>query len=110
MGKLRYKGYTGSVEYSEEDNSFFGVVLGLHRDGICYEGESANELKRDFEESIDEYLRSCEARGVAPEKPYSGRIILRMTPSLHGEAAERAASAGISLNEFINRAVQMAVR
>ena len=53
MGQLHYKGYTGSVEYDEEANSFCGMVLGLHRDAIIYEGDSAEELKKDFEESID---------------------------------------------------------
>ena len=110
MGRLKYKGYTGSVDYDEEKNYLTGKVLGLKRDNILYEGESVPELVRDFQEGIDDYLATCQAEGIEPEKPFSGKIILRMTPSLHGEAAERAASAGISLNEFINRAVRMAVQ
>lgn len=56
MGQLKYKGYTGSVEYSEEDNCLFGKVLGLRTDCITYEGETINELKSDFEGAIDDYL------------------------------------------------------
>ena len=63
MGRLRYKGYTGSVEYSEEDCSFFGKVLGLRRDGITYEGTSAAEIKQDFEDAVDHYLETCRERG-----------------------------------------------
>ena len=59
MGHLHYKGYTGSVEYDEEANSFHGMVLGLHRDGIIFEGDSADSLKKDFEESIEDYLAHC---------------------------------------------------
>lgn len=110
MGYLHYKGYTGSVEYHEEGNYFCGMVLGLHRDGILYEGDSANALKKDFEDSIDEYLEECARDGVEPEKPYSGRLILRITPSLHGIVAEKANEQGISLNEFINRTLQAAVQ
>ncbi len=109
MGHLHYKGYTGNVEYDEEGNYFFGMVLGLTRDGISYEGNSADSLKKDFEESIDEYLDHCMEVGKQPEKPYSGKIVLRMTSKLHGIAAEKAASLGISLNEFITRAISAAL-
>ena len=109
MGQLHYKGYTGSVEYDEEANSFYGMVLGLHRDGIIYEGDSAEELKKDFEESIEDYLTHCNEIGKEPEKPFSGKTILRMSSELHQQAAAKARSIGISLNEFINRAVAAAI-
>lgn len=61
MGQLKYKGYTGSVEYSEEDNCLYGKVLGLRKDCITYEGETISELKSDFEGAIDDYLANlCE--------------------------------------------------
>ena len=109
MGKLRYKGYTGSVEYSEEENSLFGKVLGLRRDGIIYEGDSAQEIRKDFEEAIDHYLACCAERGVQPEKPYSGNFVLRMSPELHGQAAERADDLGLSIYDFINNAIRSAL-
>ena len=109
MGRLRYKGYTGSVEYSEEECSFFGKVLGLRRDGITYEGSSATEIKQDFEDAIDNYLETCREHGITPEKPYNGKFVLRMTPDLHGRAAERAAILGTSINDFINDAVRTAL-
>ena len=109
MGHLHYKGFIGSVDYSAEDNCFYGKVLGLRRDGITYEGDSAATLKRDFEESIDFYLESCSARGIEPEKPHSGKLILRISPELHSAAAECAADRGVSLNEFISTAIRAAV-
>ena len=110
MGYLKYKGYTGSIEYDDVDNSFVGSVLGLRRDGIIFEGTTVSELQKDFEESIDEYLISCASRNVEPEKPYSGKLVLRLPNDLHGEAAMKAADLGISLNEFITRAVKTALQ
>ena len=104
MGQLKYKGYSGSVEYSEEDNCLFGKVLGLKKDCITYEGETIAELKSDFEGAID-YLASCKKRGVDPAKPYSGKLIVRMPSDLHGMVAMAAANAGTTINEFINKAV-----
>lgn len=109
MGYLRYKGYSGRVEYSEPDNCFVGSVIGLRNAGIIFEGETVERLKKDFEEAIDYYLEDCRNNGREPEKPFSGKLIVRMTPLLHSEAAERASAMGISLNEFINRAVKTAV-
>lgn len=109
MGYLHYKGYTGSVEYDEEENYFFGHVLGLNKDCILFEGDSAESLKKDFEEGIDDYLLHCQENGKQPEKPYSGKTIIRIGSQLHEEAALKARNQGISLNEFINRAIQVAV-
>lgn len=105
MGQLKYKGYSGSVEYSEEDNCLFGKVIGLKKDCITYEGETVSELKSDFEGAIDDYLASCKDRGIEPSKPYSGKLIVRMSSDLHGKVAMAAANAGTTINDFINRAV-----
>ena len=67
------------------------------------------ELINDFHESIDYYIEDCKERGVEPEKSYSGKTVVRMPSALHSQAAEKAAAQGISLNEFINRAIRAAV-
>lgn len=77
MGLLKYKGYTGSVEYSDEDKCLFGKVQGLHGTLISYEGTTIEEITEDFQEAVDDYLVSCEERGIAPAKPYSGKLVLR---------------------------------
>ena len=79
MGLLKYKGYTGSVDYSEEDNCLYGKVLGMSKDMITYEGQDVNELRRDFEGAIDDYLALCKANGKAPRAPYSGNLNIRIT-------------------------------
>ena len=109
MGKLRYKGYSGTVEYDESVNLLVGKVAGLKHALLLYEGDTIENLKKDFEEAVDDYLEKCKAEGKAPEKPYNGKLLLRMTSQLHSDAADKASSLGISLNEFINRAVAAAV-
>lgn len=105
MGLLKYKGYTGSVEYSEEDNCLFGKVQGLHGTLISYEGSTIDEIREDFMGAVDDYLLSCEERGIVPAKPYSGKLLLRMPSDLHSRVAAAASSAGTTINDFINRAV-----
>ena len=109
MGHLHYKGYTGSVEYDDDGKYFTGEVLGLRRDGIIYEGDSVESLTKDFQEGIDHYLEHCKDKNVEPEKPFSGKLIIRISPEEHGSAAEKAADKGISLNEFIRRAIVAAL-
>lgn len=62
MGLLKYKGYTGSEDYCEEDNCLYGKVLGMSKDMITYEGQDVNELRKDFEGAIDDYLIVCKAK------------------------------------------------
>ncbi len=101
MGLLKYKGYTGSVDYSEEDNCLYGKVLGMNKDTITYEGQDVNELRQDFEGAIDDYLASCKARGRKPRVPYSGNLNIRITPEIHSKIAMMAMQAGTTINGFI---------
>ena len=106
MDYLEYKGYKGSVEYSKQDNCLFGKVQGLSKALILYEGQTLEELRKDFEEGIDDYIEGCRADGIEPIKPFSGRLNLRMTSELHSRVAAYAASKGTTINEFINLAIQ----
>ena len=105
MDFLEYKGYKGSVEYSKEDNCLFGKVQGMGRDLIAYDGQTLDELRKDFEAGVDSYLEGCKADGVQPTKPYSGKLNLRMSSELHSRVAAFVAATGITINEFINRAI-----
>ena len=105
MDFLEYKGYKGSVEYSKEDNCLFGKVQGMGKDLIAYEGQTLDELRKDFEAGVDSYLEGCKADGVEPTKPYSGKLNLRMSSELHSRVAAFVASTGTTINDFINRAI-----
>ncbi len=102
---INYKGYVGSVEFSEEDGVFYGKVMGV-RALISYEGESAKELVEDFHAAVDDYLALCEDEGKEPEKAYRGSFNVRISPELHREAAIFAARHQISLNSFVENAVR----
>ena len=107
---LKYKGYTGSVEYSEEDNCLYGKVQGMSKDCITYEGADVNELRRDFEGAVDDYLVSCQQRGQEPRKPYSGLVHLRLKPEVHSTIAEMAQEEGITVNAFISQTLEREVK
>lgn len=110
MGYMKYKGYTGSVEYSPEDGCLFGKVQGLHGTLISYEGDSVESIRKDFEEAVDDYLISCKERGINPAKPYSGKLNLRMSSELHAAIAMAASAAGTTINDFINSSMSGVVR
>ena len=102
---LKYKIYSGMVEYDSDGKIFTGEVLGL-RDVITFEGRSPEELEESFRQSIDLYLEMCANEGVPPQKPFSGRFNLRIDSELHRRVAERAALAGESLNGWIAEALR----
>ena len=109
MGYLKYKGYTGSVEYSEEDQCLFGKVQGLAKDSIKYEGTTVEELTADFQGAVDDYLALCDEKGIEPRKPYTGVLNVRLTPEIHSGAAMAAQEVGITINAFIKNAVAKAL-
>ncbi len=102
MGALKYKGYSGTVIYSEEDNCLFGKVIGMNKNIITYEGQTVAELKADLEAGIDLYLESCKERGIKPQKPYSGSLNIRIPSEVHSQLALKAQLTGRSINAIIN--------
>ena len=102
---LEYNGYIGTVE--AEDGVFVGRVAGL-RDVITFEGTTFAEVERAFRDSIDDYLAFYAQRGEPADRPYSGRIPLRVSPDTHRRAAMRAQAEGLSLNQWIARRIETA--
>ena len=102
---MEYKGYIGSVEFSETDELFFGQVQGI-RSLISYEGINAKELVSNFHESVDAYLNFCEEEGIEPEKAYKGSFNIRISPELHKQIAICAISKQVSLNSLVEKALQ----
>ena len=97
---MNYKGYGCTIRFDDEAEMFHGEVAGL-RDVVTFQGQTVDELKTAFRESVDDYLEFCAARGEKPEKPYSGRFLLRIDPSLHRKLVELSAEEGESLNQWI---------
>jgi len=96
---MNYKGYTARVEFDPRDEIFIGRVLGIE-DRITFHGETVAKLRTDFHAAIDHYLADCAAKKRAPQKPYSGKILLRLPPELHARAALKAEAQGKSLNQW----------
>ena len=109
MNTLKYKGYIGSVAYSEPDRVFFGKLEGID-DLVNYEGESVDELTAAFHEAVDDYLIFCEEHNCKPEKSYSGSFKIRISPATHRDIANRATEAGISINAFVKKVLDEAVK
>ena len=102
---IEYKGYVGSIEFSETDGVFFGTVQGI-RSLISYEGTNAAELVADFHGAVDDYLALCAVEGTAPEVAYKGSLNVRLGGELHKRAAIYAIEHQQSLNSFIEDAVK----
>ncbi len=96
---MTYKSYTARVEYDRRDEIFVGRVLGIE-DRITFHGATVATLRRDFHAAVDHYLADCAARGRRAQKPYSGKILLRVPPELHARAATAAEAQGKSLNQW----------
>lgn len=99
MSTLSYKGYSGTVEYSAEDACLFGLLIGINA-SISYEGDSVETLRASFKEAVDDYLETCKTLGKEPDKPYSGRFLMRIEPALHAKLAMQARIHGKSLNQY----------
>ena len=97
---IQYKGYVGSVEFSEEDGIFFGKVMGI-RSLISYEGEAAKELLNDFHDAVDTYLEHCKEEGKKPELAFKGSFNIRLSPALHKKLFLYATAHQMSINQYI---------
>ena len=101
---LEYKDYLGTVEYSSSDKVLYGKVIGING-LVSYEGDSIESLQADFEEAVDDYLEMCAEQGVEPQKTYKGTFV-RISPMLHKNLAEFAASHNKTLNSTVEDAIR----
>ena len=106
---MEYKGYRATVTFDDEAEVFHGEVVDT-RDVIVFEGTSVAQLKKEFKFSVDDYLKVCEERGRAPDRPFSGKIPLRVPSEVHRAATAAAKAQGKSLNSWIAEVVEVAAR
>jgi predicted HicB family RNase H-like nuclease len=105
MNTLEYKDFVGSVNFSEDDDVFFGKIEGINA-LVTFEGQTVQELKRAFHDAVSDYLELCKAKGIRPQKTYTGVLNVRLTPEIHRRAAMIATKNGTTLNGFIKKAVE----
>ena len=106
---MEYKGYTAEVVYDEEAREFHGSVKGT-LDVITFVATNAEDLSREFHDSVDDYLDYCSELGREPEKPFSGKFNVRIPQDLHRRIFIAAEARGVSINAFVNDALMEAAK
>ncbi len=101
---MEYKGYMGTVTYDSDARVFHGDVVNT-RDVITFQGKTVDDIEKAFKESVDDYMNWCRDEGVEPEKPYSGKFNLRISPELHREISIASIKMNMSLNKFVEKAL-----
>jgi len=109
MNSLIYKDYVGSISFSAEDEVFYGKIEHIN-DLITFESDNAHDLKKAFEEAVEDYLSFCLSKGIKPDKPFKGSLNVRLKPYVHKLAYQRAMQQGISLNKFIETSLEKALQ
>ncbi|MBS4099297.1 MAG: type II toxin-antitoxin system HicB family antitoxin [Sulfuricella sp.] len=102
MNAISYKNYSARIEYDPDDHIFVGHLAGI-RDIVGFHGASVDELESAFREAVDDYLAMCEQLGQSPDKPASGKMMLRVPPEVHRAALVAAETSGVSLNQWAAR-------
>ncbi|MHB8963569.1 MAG: type II toxin-antitoxin system HicB family antitoxin [Saccharofermentanales bacterium] len=101
---LEYQGFHAKIEFNADDGMLFGTILGID-DCITFEGESTDEIRTAFHEAVEDYVEMCNKVGKIPMKHYKGSFNVRVSPDVHKSADLAAKRAGISLNQFVERAI-----
>jgi predicted HicB family RNase H-like nuclease len=107
MNTMKYRGYTARVEFDDRDNIFVGRVLGIQAI-IGFHGETVSQLTEDFHNAIDSFLADCAKTGRNPQKPASGKLMLRIPPEVHSAALIASKASGVSLNQWAAEVIEKA--
>jgi predicted HicB family RNase H-like nuclease len=99
MSAMKYKGYAARIEFDADDRVFVGRLAGI-TDIVTFHGVTVEELETAFQEAVEHYLKVSKKKGVPSQKPYSGKLMLRIPPEVHAHAAMTAEAHGKSLNQW----------
>ena len=105
--RMKFQKFQAKVTFDEEFDIFHGEVINT-RDVITFQGKSVAELRESFKDSVEEYLKFCAERGRTPNKPFSGRVPLRISPEVHRAATAAASAEGKSLNAWLSETIERA--
>ena len=106
---MTYKGYSARIGYDDEDRIFTGRIAGI-RDGVGFHADNVEDLREAFHEAVQDYIETCAEIGKEPQKPYSGRMMFRVSPEVHRKAALAAELSGKSLNRWAEEVLDRAAR
>lgn len=102
---MKYKGYSALVRYSEDDDCLIGRILGIN-DIVSFEADSVKQIRAEFEFALNDYIKMCGEMGKEPDRPYSGKLVVRLPGELHKQLAVKAEAEGMSINDAIVAAVE----
>lgn len=102
---MKYKDFLGSVHFSAADDRFVGRIEEID-DVVTFEGDSVAELKAAFHEAVEDYIELCAAAGKPARRSFKGSFNVRITPELHRNVYRCAVEDGISLNQFVQQALE----
>ena len=108
MNIMIVEGRKAKIEYDPEIDMFRGEILGLNG-GADFYGQTPDELRFEFKNSLKVFLNVCKEKGIDPYKEYSGKFNLRIPTDLHAEIASKASAEGKSLNQWIAEALDQIV-
>ncbi len=107
MNMMKYRGYVAHIEYDEEDRIFIGHLAGI-KDIVGFHGAIVDELEGAFHDSVDNYIAISEETGRPVQKPYSGKLMLRVSPDVHAAVATAAQVHGKSINQWASEVLDQA--
>ena len=96
---LDYRKHRARVEFDAEDGLFFGRIAGI-RDGATFHADTVPALVEAFHDAVDDYIETCAKLGKTPERPFSGKLMLRLDTAVYAKSVEAAELAGKSLNQW----------
>ncbi|MCU1263889.1 MAG: hypothetical protein JWM21_207 [Acidobacteria bacterium] len=104
--------YSFNIAWSEEDQEYVATCPAFP--GLSALGETEAEALDEAKLALDLFMRACTAKNVPLPKPdladgYSGQFRVRLPKSLHRQAAQLAATDGISLNQLVISSVEQRV-
>ena len=99
MNTMTHRGYAARIDYNDENGCFIGHIAGIN-DVAGFHGESVEQLRDAFKESVDDYPETCEKLSRSPQRPYSGNLMLRIPPEVRAAIAMAAEVSGKSINQW----------
>ena len=98
-------GHRAIISFDPESNQFRGEFIGLNG-GADFYAKSVQALRKEGTRSLKTFLVVCEERGIEPYKSFSGKFVVRVPPDLHARVAEAATAAGVSINQWVQEALE----
>ena len=101
---LEYKGYHTKVQFDFSSMKLYGKIEGIS-DLVNFECSDMNQVEKEFQAAIDDYLEFCAEVGKEPDKEYKGTFNVRISPDLHKKLAVYASKNNMSLNKVVELAI-----